>query len=224
MHLAFIMDGNRRWAKQRNLPTIEGHRQGSEKLVEVCQWCADLNVKTVTVYALSTENYQTRNPVEIQGLLRLASFFNQKYLQKLKDSNYEVSILGRRDNLPKKVLSEIEKTEIETRGENDHLKLQICFNYGARDEIVRSVNQVLAQKPNKEKNLTVKDLSTNLDSDLEPDLIIRTGGYQRISNFLLWQAAYSEFFFCNTLWPDFSLEELKTAIQKVNTEKRNFGK
>ena len=218
MHLAFIMDGNRRWAKVRGLDVSKGHEAGAKDLLEVAKWARKRGVKTGSVYALSTENYKMRDEKEISFLMKLGKVFFQRYLNKIAENGIRIKVLGRVDELPESIQKIIHKTEERTKDNKDFL-LQVCFNYGGRDEIVRSVKKVIKNGG----EVSEESISDNLDSHLQPDLIIRTVGRVRLSNFLLWQSAYSEIYVTDKYWPDFDDVELDKAIAFLNGEVRNFG-
>ncbi len=219
MHIGFILDGNRRWAKKRFLPEGLGHQRGSDRLGEILKLCPRYEVKVVTAYILSTENFQKRTEKEIEFLFDLIGNVSDKSLNEFIKSGVKIKILGSREGLPKNILDRIEEAEDKSK-DGKNLLLQICMNYGGRDEIVRAVNRLLEN----EKPVTEESISSNLDSNLQPDLIIRTGGAQRLSNFLLWQGSYSELYFSDVLWPDFDESELKKALDFYNKQGRNFGK
>lgn len=223
-HIAIIMDGNRRWARARNLPDIKGHEQGSEALEEIVQAAEKLGVKTVTVYALSTENLRERAKREIWGLFNLMRTGYRTKLKKMMQEGVKVTVLGELKGLPetvRKIIAEIKKTYIK----NESIKLNIALNYGGKKELVKAIRSIVKQgidvtRINEE--IVEKHLYTNGQPD--PELVIRTGGRSRLSNFLLWQTAYAEFYFTKTLWPDFDAGELKKAILWYQAQKRNFGK
>ena len=218
MHIAFIPDGNRRWAKSRGLATSIGHYQGSENFGKLLEACHKLKVSQVSLYILSTENYLNRNPEEIDYLLSLLSDFTTSKRKQLLKNKISLKVHGRIEDLPvdkiKPVLDLVKETKDFTEFE-----LNIFINYGGRDEIVRA-----AQKASLNGLITEKTLEQNLDLKDQPNLIIRTGGHSRISNFLLWQGAYSEWYFSDKLWPDFSTKDLEVAIKFYNNQDRNFGK
>lgn len=223
-HIAIIMDGNRRWARARNLPDIKGHEKGSEALEKVIEEAEKLGIKTVTVYALSTENIRERAKREVLGLFNLMRQGYRTKLKKMMQNGVKVTILGQLEGLPqtiKRIIEEIRKTYIK----NESIKLNIALNYGGKKELVDAVKDIVKEgislnKINEE--LIDKHLYTNGEHD--PELVIRTGGRVRLSNFLLWQTAYSELYFTSKLWPDFNGTELKKAITWYQNQKRNFGK
>ncbi len=214
------MDGNRRWAKKNLMKSALGHYNGKENLIKIMRHCQNIGVKTLTVYALSTENLKNRDKSEVKALLKLLETVLSDDLSELKESGCMVKIMGSSENLPESIIEKIENVQKETYLENPGFTIQICINYGGRDEIVRCVKKLV----DKDDEITQENIAANLDSSLEPDLIIRTGGDIRISNFLLWQAAYSEYYFTEVLWPDFNEKELDKAIHYLKSTKRNFGK
>lgn len=218
------MDGNRRWARSHGLPDIKGHEKGAEILEEVVDEAEKLGVKIVTVYALSTENIKERAKREVIGLFNLMRKVYHRRLTKMMQKGVRVGILGELEGLPraiKALIDQIRKIYIK----NESIKLNIALNYGGKKELIRAVKDIVSQgidikKINEE--LLEKHLYTKGQSD--PELVIRTGGRMRLSNFLLWQTAYSEFYFTKTLWPDFNAREFKKAINWYKIQKRNFGK
>jgi undecaprenyl diphosphate synthase len=223
-HIAIIMDGNRRWARARNLPDIKGHEAGADAMETVVEAAEKLGIETVTVYALSTENIRERARREVLGLFELMRKGYSDRLKKMMDKGVRVAILGEEDGLPaaiKKIIEKLRKTYIK----NESITLNIALNYGGKKELVEAIKDIVKEgiaidKINDE--LISKHLYTNGQSD--PELVIRTGGHIRLSNFLLWQTAYSELYFSDKLWPDFNGEDLKKAIEWYNSQKRNFGK
>lgn len=223
-HIAIIMDGNRRWARRRSLPDIKGHEAGAEALEKVVDAAEKLGLKTITVYALSTENIKERAKREVWGLFNLMRKGYHTRLKKMMQKGVRVTILGEVSGLPatlKKLINQIKKTYIK----NESIKLNIALNYGGKKELIEAIKGIVktgieVKKINEE--LLERHLYTNGQSD--PELVIRTGGRIRLSNFLLWQTAYSELYFTRKLWPDFDGAELKKAIVWYQTQKRNFGK
>lgn len=223
-HIAIIMDGNRRWARNRGLADLKGHEAGSEALEKIVDAAEELGVKTVTVYALSTENIKERAKREVIGLFDLMRKGYHKRLKKMMQKGVSVTILGEVHGLPatiRKLIDQIKKTYIK----NESIKLNIALNYGSKKELVGAIKDIVKEGIALEKineQIVEKHLYTNGQSD--PELVIRTGGRSRLSNFLLWQTAYSEFYFTKTLWPDFDAGELKKAVVWYQDQKRNFGK
>ena len=226
-HVAIIMDGNGRWAKARNLPRTEGHRKGLEALRGAVRHAIERKIQVLTVFSFSSENW-SRPQDEIHFLLQLLKHFVDSDLKKLHKENVHVQMIGRRDNLSPDILALIERAETLTAS-NTGLKLVIAFNYGGRDEISRAAaDMALALKSGKLSEDAVRDpdvFASYLDTGglPEPDLLIRTSGETRISNFLLWQCAYTEFVFLPCLWPDFSAGEFDNALHEFSCRQRRFG-
>ncbi len=223
-HIAIIMDGNRRWARSHGLPELEGHKKGSDTLEQIVEAAGKMGVKTITVYALSTENIKERAKREVWGLFNLIKTSYHSKLKKMMQNGVRIEVLGESDGLPgviKRIINEIRKTYIE----NESIKLNIALNYGGKRELVEAFKDLIKEgiDLNKIDEAEIdKKLYTKGDPD--PELVIRTGGKIRLSNFLLWQTAYSELYFTKVLWPDFNAQELKKAIKWYQTQKRNFGK
>ena len=217
-HIAIIMDGNGRWAKLKKLPRKEGHKEGANSVEAIVQTALGQNIKVLSLYAFSTENW-ARPKAEVTYLMQLlADTLNKFTEEKYKDVRLVFS--GRRKGLPSKILAKLDEVIQATQG-NKKLTLNLCLNYGARQEITDAVNKILAQGKTK---ITETDIEKNLYQNLPaPDLIIRTSGEERLSNFLLWQAAYSEFYFTKTLWPDFKGGDLLKAISAYSNRERRFG-
>lgn len=213
------MDGNRRWAKSRGLPAFEGHRQGANKVRQIAKWCKNNNIEVLTLYAFSTENWN-RSDQEVNFLMKLFDRFLDKETAELQKENIRLMIIGRREKLPEALQQKIEKAESATRN-NSAGTLILAVSYGGRDEIVRAISKAVLNG-----GLTEEKISACLDTaDLpDPDLIIRTGGEMRISNFLIWQAAYSELYFTEKCWPDFSENDLKEALAEYERRQRRFGR
>ena len=217
-HIAIIMDGNGRWAKLKNIPRKEGHKEGANSVEAVVQTALEQNIKVLSLYAFSTENW-ARPKTEVNYLMQLLANTLSKFTEdKYKDVKLVFS--GRRLGLPNKILNKLDEVIQKTAGKKK-LTLNLCLNYGARQEITDAVNKILTHSKTK---ITEKDITNNLYQNLpEPDLIIRTSGEERLSNFLLWQAAYSEFYFTKTLWPDFKKGDLLKAISAYARRERRFG-
>lgn len=221
-HIGIIMDGNGRWALSRGLPRMAGHRAGTENLRRIIEACIEFGIQYLTIYAFSTENWG-RPSAEVQGLLRIFENVIDDELEELHDEGVQVRHIGRLDRLKpsfrKKVLDAIEYTK-----DNHRLVLNVAFNYGGRDEIVCAIQSMIHDgvKPDEVTgDLVSKYLFTAGVPD--PDLIIRTSGELRGSNFLIWQGAYSEWYFPATYWPDFDKEELRKALEEYNRRERRFG-
>lgn len=223
-HIAIIMDGNRRWARTRGLPDIKGHEKGADTLEEIVQASEKMGINTITVFALSTENIKERAKREVLGLFNLMRKGYHNKLTKMMEKGVRVTILGEVQGLPrtiKRIIDEIKKSYI--KGES--IKLNIALNYGGQKELVEAIKDIVKTGIDVGKineKIVERHLYTNGQPD--PELVIRTGGRIRLSNFLLWQTAYSELYFTKTLWPDFDARELKKAISWYQTQKRNFGK
>lgn len=225
-HIAIIMDGNRRWAKERGLATQFGHKAGAETLEKIAVYANELGIKYLTVYAFSTENWK-RTEEEIGALMLLLENYLDKFLNKESLRNIRIRVLGDIEALSDSLKQSIYKI-IDKSKNNTGLTLNIAFNYGGRSEIVRAVKNILEKVKNNE--IDIEDINENIISDnlytageLEPDLLIRPGGELRISNFLLWQLAYTEFLFIDKYWPDFSEEDLLQAIKTYEKRNRKFG-
>jgi undecaprenyl diphosphate synthase len=221
-HVAIIMDGNGRWALERGLPRLSGHRAGTENLREVIEACAEFGIQYLTIYAFSTENWK-RPSDEIQGLMRIFKSMLDKELKNLHENGVQLRHLGKLDRVDPELQQKVNEA-IELTRDNHTLILNIAFNYGGRDEILQAVKQLIIDSPNPEEldaELFSKYLYTASSPD--PDLIIRTSGEFRCSNFLIWQGAYSEWYFTKTYWPDFNREELYQALLVYNERERRYG-
>ena len=219
-HIAIVMDGNGRWAKKRGLPRIMGHRAGAKTVRLIVEVCAKLGIKALTLYAFSTENWG-RPAGEVSGLMKLFEKYLVSELENMKDKNIHLRMIGEISRLPHATREKLKKVILQTE-KNTGLILNLAVNYGSRQEIVRAVNLALENKPSK---IEESDISGNLYTAgmPDPDLVIRTSGEKRISNFLLWQIAYSEFYFTEVLWPDFKAEDLHEAIIDFQKRDRRFG-
>lgn len=219
-HLAIVMDGNGRWATKRFLPRIAGHKQGVEALRRCLRLCDARGVGVLTVFAFSSENWQ-RPPDEVTGLMDLFAFSLSRELPQLMAEGVQLHFIGERQGLSKRVLLGIEQVESKT-APNTRLIFNICFNYGGRWDIMQAAQKVVERgQPITEQSLSQ---CMALSHVADPDLVIRTGGEQRISNFLLWQSAYSEYVFTDTLWPDFDEVALDAALASYASRERRFGK
>jgi len=216
------MDGNGRWARSRGLPRIEGHRKGVASLKKIVKYANKLGIEVLTCYAFSKENWR-RPPEEVSFLMKLLKFFARRERLEMMEENIQFSTIGRIDDLPPDAIKELEATK-EVTAENTGLKFQLALNYGGRDEIIRAVNQFI-EKRSDPGLLTEEIFESYLDTAGQPeiDLIIRTSGEMRISNFLLWQSAYSEFFFTDVLWPDFDEQEFQRALDAYLKRERRYG-
>ncbi|QHQ63812.1 isoprenyl transferase [Anaerocolumna sedimenticola] len=225
-HVAIILDGNGRWAKKKLMPRNYGHAQGSKNVEKICEEAYHMGVKYLTVYAFSTENW-TRPQDEVDALMKLLRSYMKDCLKTSSKNNMKVRILGDISKLNsdiKKSILELEKASAENTG----LNFQVALNYGGRDEIIRSIKKLATDV--KSDKISLDDIDENSFKDYldtrgipDPDLLIRTSGEQRISNFLLWQLAYTEFYFTDTLWPDFDKGELRKAFEYYNSRNRRFG-
>lgn len=223
-HLAIIMDGNGRWAKLNKLPRTAGHYKGVEVLRNITIYANKLGIKCLTVYAFSTENWK-RSIEEVSYIMSLPKVFFASYIKELMENNVRIMIIGDRDKIPAETMKVIDDA-IETTKNNTGLILNFAFNYGSRDEIVKACKQyAIDYKENKINDLDEVTFSKYLyTKDLpEVDLLIRTGSQMRLSNFLLYQLAYSEFVVIDTLWPDFNNDVLDKCIEEYKSRKRNFG-
>ena len=221
-HVAIIMDGNGRWARSRGLPRLAGHRAGTENLRRIIQACVEFGIQYLTVYAFSTENW-TRPPDEVQGLMRIFEDVLDRELQELYDQGVQLRHIGRLEKLSPSFCEKVSRAIERTRN-NSRLILNIAFNYGGRDEIVCAIQAMLRD------GVKAEDVSDSLVSQYlftagvpDPDMIIRTSGELRGSNFLIWQGAYSEWYFPSTYWPDFDRQELLKAIEEFSQRERRHG-
>ena len=221
-HIAIIMDGNGRWAENRGVPRIEGHRAGTENLRRVIKGCVDFGVKYLTVYAFSTENW-SRPKDEVQGLLKILGSVIDRELKELNAQGVQLRHIGRLEKLPSALRKKVTRA-VEVTRKNDRLVFTIAWNYGGRDEILYAVQQLMREGILAEivtEDHICQRLFTAGTPD--PDLIIRTSGEIRGSNFLIWQSAYSEWYFTPVFWPDFDKEELHKAILEFGQRNRRFG-
>ena len=225
-HVACIMDGNGRWAKKRGLPRSAGHRQGVEVVKNIVRMSSDLGIKALTLYAFSTENWK-RPKSEVSVLMDLLVEYLRNEINELHKNNVKLNILGDASRLPKKVIDEIEVSKEKTKN-NTGMILNIALNYGSRAEIIRAVKAIASNVQS--GNILIDDISEDMISSHldthgqpEPDLLIRTSGEQRLSNFLLYQLAYSEMIFLDCYWPDFSNAEYQKALNLYLKRQRRFG-
>lgn len=225
-HVAIIMDGNGRWAKKRFLPRNMGHKAGAKVVEQICEDAHNLGIKYLTVYAFSTENWK-RSVEEVTGIMNLLRVYLKNCIERASKNNMRVRIIGDKSALDKDIVEQINKLE-EATAKYDGLNFTIALNYGGRDEIRRAVCKIADKVKNGEMEIdeiTEKNISENLDtSDIpDPDLMIRTSGEVRLSNYLVWQLAYTEFYFTDVLWPDFSKSDLEDAIRYFNGRERRYG-
>lgn len=221
-HVAIIMDGNGRWAKQRNLPRLAGHKAGTKNIHRIIKCLSEHGIKYVTLYVFSTENWN-RPGVEVRGLMRLIEESVDKEVQSLHADGIKLMHIGGSDGVSQRLRNKVRRA-IDLTANNNKLTVCIAFNYGGRSEIVNAVKRIIADgvAPDEvDEALISRYLYTAGLPD--PDLIIRTGGEMRISNFLLWQAAYSEYYITSTLWPDFGPEEMEQALAAFGSRERRFG-
>jgi undecaprenyl diphosphate synthase len=218
-HVAFIMDGNGRWAKKKGMPREYGHTVGSKTFRRVITYCYKCGIECVTVYAFSTENWK-RSEKEVSALMRLFSSYVDSAYEELKENDVRIYFVGDRARLPDSLVKKIENLEKKT--ESGKRILNVALNYGSRDEILNAVNSLLAEGVKTvDEQLFNSRLYTAASPD--PDLVVRTAGEQRLSNFLLWQAAYSEFYYTDTLWPDMDEQELDKAFAAFGGRVRRYG-
>lgn len=225
-HIAIVMDGNGRWAKKRNLPRLAGHNAGMMALKEIVKSCSSLGVKHLTVYAFSTENWK-RPEDEIRGIFKILIFYVNKELEELHRNRVRVNILGDYRKLPQDAVAKLEES-LERTKSNGGMQFNIALNYGGRKEIIEGVKELAGRVAAGE--LSPEEITEEVFAGVlytagipDPDLIIRTGGELRLSNYLLWQSSYSEFVFTETLWPEFTPERLKDAILEYQSRARRFG-
>lgn len=226
-HIAIIMDGNGRWAKKRGMPRTFGHKKGAENVINITRAMKESGVKYLTLYAFSTENWQ-RSKDEVDALMDLLREYLDKEFKEIMDNNVRLLFIGEREMLSKDIIEKIEYLEKESAN-NKELTLCVALSYGSRLEIVHAVKRIAEEV--KTGKIDIKDIDDKMISSYlytrdipDPDILIRTSGEQRVSNYLLWQLAYTEFFFTDTLWPDFNKDELLDIIKKFNNRERRYGK
>ncbi len=221
-HLGIIIDGNRRWAKKKKLPSFEGHRRGLEKIEDLAVWTKVRGIKILTLFVFSTENWK-RSKNEVSWLMKLFSFSlgDRKKIQKFNENEIRIRIIGQREALSKSIQKKIKNIEEYTKN-NKAMILNFAMNYGGRAEIIQIIKKIAREKIPTER-IDENMVSGNLYAP-DLDLLIRTGGEQRISNFLIWQAAYSELYFCKKYWPDFTEKDLDNALTDYANRQRRFGK
>lgn len=223
-HVAFIMDGNRRWASINKLPVFKGHKKGEEKIEPLVDTAMEMGIKYLTFWAFSTENWK-REKDEVEFLLRLYRQNLHKKIDNFHKKNVKVNVIGNLEMFPRS-LREKTQSWVEKTKNNNRITVNIALSYGGRDEIVRAINKWRAIGSNNRQSLSKEDFSQYLDTagEPDPDLLIRTGGEQRLSGFMLWQLEYSELVFTPTLWPDFTPEKFRQVISEFNLRKRRYGK
>lgn len=226
-HIAIIMDGNGRWAKQRNLPRTAGHQKGIEACKRAVRAAGELGVQYLTLFGFSTENW-SRPATEVNELMRLLRMYLRSETAELHRNNVKMTMIGERGAFSKELLTLIENAERLT-ADNDGLHLTIALNYGGRDEIIKAAADMAAFMRDNNIEVNFDNAQEHFPQFLmtrdipDPDILIRTSGEQRISNFLLWQCAYTEFFYTDTLWPDFDIEDMRAAIAEFQGRERRFG-
>lgn len=225
-HVAIIMDGNGRWAQQRGKVRLFGHHAGAKRVKEIVRACPEEGVKYLTIFAFSTENWK-RTQTEVAGLMRLFRRYIQREAQDLFDEGVRVRFIGDRMKLDEKLVTLMDNLELMTAG-NDRVHLTIALNYGGRDEVTRAAQRLayeVEQGRLTHKDVDAETLAKFLDTHVlpDPDLVIRTSGEARISNFLLWQSAYAEYEFVQTLWPDFTAAEFSKVLSGYGARERRFG-
>ena len=225
-HIAIIMDGNRRWSKQKGLPIKLGHKQGAKTLENIVRYANKIGIKYITVYAFSTENWK-RTEEEVSALMALLQSYLDDYSKRADSENIKVNVIGSREGLSSKMANSIEKCMERTKN-NTGITFNIALNYGGRDEIINAVKNIA--KKVKENDIQIQDIDERIISDNlytknqpDPDLLIRTSGELRLSNFLPWQTTYSELLFVEKSWPDFTEEDIDNAIIEYQKRTRKFG-
>lgn len=218
-HIAFIMDGNGRWAKKRGLPRKAGHRAGAKTFKEVVEYCGKIGIKVVTVYAFSTENWK-RPQDEVNAILELLNEYMNELISQIDKTEARVCFIGDRTKFKAETVEKMNLIEEKTK--NYDRRINIALNYGGRDEIVRAVNSLIKER---KREITEEDITSRLYTHdcPPPDLIVRGANEQRLSNFLLWQSAYSEFYFCKTLWPDMKPRDIDRAVKDFYSRERRYG-
>lgn len=225
-HVAIILDGNGRWAKKRFMPRTYGHKAGAKTVEQICEDAWRMGIRYLTVYAFSTENWK-RPQDEVDAIMKLLRTYLKNCLEISKKNDMRVRVIGDRSKLSEDILESIQKLEEQSK-DNKGLNFQVALNYGSRDEIIRATKKMFDKVKSgelKEEDITEDILESFLDTAgiPDPELMIRTSGEIRLSNYLLWQLAYTEFYFTDVLWPDFSKEDLKKAIDFYNKRDRRFG-
>ena len=219
-HIAFIMDGNGRWAERRGMPRRFGHRYGAEAFRRVVRYCGDIGIKYVTVYAFSTENW-SRPEKEVQSIMKLLDKYLDECGKSVEDYDIRMKFIGDISKLAPELAQKAQK--LEEISKDNKLTLCLAINYGGKDEIVNACNKLIASG---KSNITADDIASELyTADIpDPDLIVRTAGEMRLSNFLMWQSAYSEFYFTDTLWPDMTQADIDKAVEAFYNRQRRYGK
>lgn len=225
-HIGIIMDGNGRWARKRGLPRSAGHREGAKTLEKLTRFAGDIGIKYITYYAFSTENWK-RPSKEVESLMKLMTMYLDDYKRLLGGEDIRIRIIGKREGLSEEILKKIEIVESATEN-NSKITMNIALNYGGREDILNSVKSIAQKVANgdlKPEEITEDDISSNLYTYYmpDPDLIIRPSGELRLSNFLMWQSAYSEFWFSDINWPDFTKNDFLKAISDFQKRNRRYG-
>lgn len=222
-HIAIILDGNRRFAKRLMLEPWKGHEYGAEKIEELLDYVKDLGIKELTLYCLSCENLKSRPKNELEYLFQIfKKEFKNLDREKIEKNKIQIKFIGNLSLLPKDLKEQCERLEKETK-KNNNFKINFAIAYGGRQELIEAVKKIIKNKI-KENEITEETIKDNLYISDEPDIIIRTGGEKRTSNFLLWQSTYSEWFFLDKMWPEFEKQDLLECIEQFKNRKRNFGK
>lgn len=222
VHIGIILDGNRRWAKERGLPTFQGHKKGAENLKKILDHARERGIKIISVYAFSTENWK-RSKKEVQYLMGIFFEFISKYINEMKEKGIRFAFMGDLSALPPRLQKKMKQATEETKNNTDFV-FNMGINYGGRDDVLRAFKRVI-EKGYRAKDLSIDLISQNLDTAglPDPDLIIRTSGEQRLSGFMMWQSVYSELYFTNIYWPDFNEKEFDKAIEEYESRQRRFG-
>lgn len=223
-HIAIIMDGNRRWAKAHHLPDVKGHEAGSQNLQKIVEYCRDIGIKHLTVYALSTENWRKRSPLEVKGIFNLLVKIAKTKAEEYHQSGIKFFVLGNFHAFPLKVKNAIKKI-LSLVIVDEKLQFNVALNYGGRDEIVNALKRIVEDDiPSSQITEELINSYLYTQGQPDPDLIIRPGGEFRLSNFLLWQMSYAELYFTDTLWPDFDPKKMEEAIYWYQQRSRRMGK
>lgn len=221
-HLAIIMDGNGRWATKKLLPKVEGHRQGAETAKKIIKACPSFNIKYITLYTFSSENW-LRPEEEVSNIIHLLTFYLEKELKSLHENNIRIKVIGNIEKLSTSLQEKIQNATLLTKDNND-LTVCIAFGYGGRDEIINAAKKIVRNNINPEEITESLFQSYLFDPEMpNVDMMIRTSGEHRISNFLLWHSSYAELYFPEKYWPDFDESDLKIAVEEFQSRKRNFG-
>lgn len=222
-HIAIIPDGNRRWASSRKLPLAEGYRRGVGKVKDVATWCMERDIRALTLFGFSKENWK-RSSLEVKVVMEVIGRTLRNYIPILDKKGARFSIIGDRSSLPPSLLRSVEQGEKRT-SKNKKFHLRVALSYGGKWEIADAASHLMKEGKSALKEDQIQEmLEERLSFGNDPDLIIRTGGEKRLSNFLLWQGAYSELYFTDTLWPDFSEQDFETAVKEYASRERRFGK